>query len=86
MSEFIINYAPAICGGLFTIAAIIISETGKIFIGSIIYLLADVVYLWFAILTDNGWGMVMLLSGLLFGIRTLLKMHTGLFRKTLRRE
>lgn len=85
MSEFIINYAPAICGTLFTIGAITISETGKIFIGSIIYLLADLVYLMFAYVTEDTLGIIMLCSGLLFGIRTLIKMNMGIFLKTLKR-
>lgn len=85
MSDFIINYAPAICGLLFTVGAIVISETGKIFIGSIIYLLADLVYLSFAVATGDTLGMVMLCSGLLFGIRTLIKMNIGIFTKNLKR-
>ena len=85
MSNFIINYAPAICGLLFTVGAIVISETGKIFIGSIIYLLADLVYLSFAVATGDMLGMVMLCSGLLFGIRTLIKMNIGIFTKNLKR-
>ena len=85
MSNFIISYAPAICGLLFTLGAIVISETGKIFIGSIIYLLADFVYLSFAIATGDILGMVMLCSGLVFGIRTLIKMNIGIFTKNLKR-
>ena len=85
MSEFIVSYAPAFCGLLFTIGAVIISETGKIFIGSIIYLCADLVYLMFAMATGDVLGMVMLCSGLVFGIRTLVRMNIGLFTKNLKR-
>ena len=85
MDSFLMSYAPAICGILFTLGAIVISETGKIFIGSIIYLLADFVYLSFAVATGDVLGMVMLCSGLLFGIRTLIKMNIGIFTKNLKR-
>ncbi len=86
MSSFLINYAPAICGILFTLGAIVISETGKIFIGSIIYLSADIVYLAYAIAIGDTLGMVFLASGLIFGIRTLIKMNIGIFNKTLHKE
>lgn len=83
---FITHYAPAICGLLFTIGALIISETGKIFIGSIIYLCADLVYLSFAICVGDMLGMICLATGLIFGIRTLIKMNIGIFTKNLRRH
>ena len=86
MSDFLVNYAPALCGILFTIGAIVISETGKIFIGSIIYLSADIVYLAYAIAIGDKLGMFFLLTGLLFGIRTLVKMNVGIFNKTLHKE
>ena len=86
MSSFLVDYAPAICGLLFTIGAIVISETGKIFIGSIIYLSADIVYLAYAIAIGDKLGMALLLSGLVFGIRTLIKMNIGIFNKTLHKE
>lgn len=86
MSNFLLNYAPAICGILFTLGAIVISETGKIFIGSIIYLSADLVYLVYAYILGDTLGMIFLLSGLLFGIRTLIKMNAGIFNKTLHKE
>ena len=85
MVEFIRNYSPAICGLLFTIGALIISETGKIFIGSIIYLCADLIYLVYAIILGDTIGMIFLLSGLAFGIRTLIKMNIGIFIKTIKR-
>ena len=81
---FIQNYAPAICGILFTFAALIISETGKIFIGSIIYLLADLVYMSYVFVVGDTFGMICLASGLLFGIRTLVKMNIGVFIKNLK--
>lgn len=83
---FIKNYAPALCGILFTIGALIISETGKIFIGSIIYLTADLVYMSYAILIGDILGMICLASGLIFGIRTLIKMNIGIFTKNLKKE
>ena len=83
---FIQNYAPAICGILFTIGALVISETGKIFIGSIIYLTADLVYMSYAIIIWDIFGMICLASGLLFGIRTLVKMNIGVFTKNLKKE
>ncbi len=86
MDNFLISYAPAICGILFTLGAIVISETGKIFIGSIIYLSADIVYLAYAWAIGDSLGMFFLLSGLLFGIRTLIKMNIGIFNKTLHKE
>ena len=85
MVEFIRNYSPAICGLLFTIGALIISETGKIFIGSIIYLCADLIYLVYAIILGDTIGMIFLLSGLVFGIRTLIKMNIGIFIKSLKK-
>lgn len=84
--EFITEYAPAICGILFTIGALIISETGKIFIGSIIYLCADLVYLSYALCVWDILGMVCLATGLMFGIRTLIKINIGIFTKNLRNE
>ena len=86
LTTFIKNYAPAICGILFTIGALIISETGKIFIGSIIYLTADLVYMSYAIIIWDIFGMICLASGLLFGIRTLVKMNIGVFTKNLKKE
>jgi hypothetical protein len=83
---FIKDYAPAICGILFTMGALIISETGKIFIGSIIYLLADLVYMSYAMIIGDIFGMICLASGLFFGIRTLIKMNIGVFIKNLKRE
>lgn len=83
---FIKNYAPAICGLLFTLGALIISETGKIFIGSIIYLTADLVYMSYAIIIGDTFGMICLASGLIFGIRTLVKMNIGVFTKNLKKE
>ena len=80
------SYAPAICGILFTLGAIVISETGKIFIGSIIYLSADIVYLAYAWAIGDKLGMFFLLTGLLLGIRTLIKMNIGIFNKTLHKE
>ena len=85
-TELFKHWSPAICGLLFTIGALIISETGKIFIGSIIYLCADLVYLVYAILLGDTVGMIFLLSGLVFGIRTLIKMNIGIFNKTLKKE
>lgn len=86
MHDFIITWCPTICGLLFTIGAITISETGKIFIGSIIYLLADLTYLIYAINIWDLFGMVSLAIGLMFGIRTLVKMNIGIFIKNLKRE
>ena len=86
MDSFLMSYAPAICGILFTLGAIVISETGKIFIGSIIYLSADIVYLAYAWAIGDKLGMFSLLTGLLFGIRTLIKMNIGIFNKTLHKE
>lgn len=86
MSSFLTSYAPAICGILFTLGAIVISETGKIFIGSIIYLSADIVYLAYAISLGDTLGMIFLLSGLIFGIRTLIKMNIGVFNKNLHKD
>lgn len=83
---FIKNYAPAICGLLFTLGALIISETGKIFIGSIVYLTADLVYMSYAIVIGDTFGMICLASGLVFGIRTLVKMNIGIFTKNLKKE
>lgn len=83
---FIKNYAPAICGLLFTLGALIISETGKIFIGSIVYLTADLVYMSYAIIIGDTFGMICLASGLIFGIRTLVKMNIGVFTKNLKKE
>lgn len=83
--EFIKDFAPAICGLLFTVGALIISETGKIFIGSIIYLCADLVYMSYAILIGDMLGMICLASGLVFGIRTLIKMNFGIFVKNLKK-
>ena len=80
------NYAPAICGILFTIGALIISETGKIFFGNIIYLCADLVYLSYAITINDIFGIFCLASGLLFGIRTLIKMNIDVFIKNLKKE
>ena len=86
MKELIISYTPAICGILFTIGALVISETGKIFIGSIIYLCADLVYLCFAITIGDTFGMVCLFLGLMLGIRTLIKMNIGIFTKNLKNK
>ena len=86
MSSFLTSYAPAICGILFTLGAIVISETGKIFIGSIIYLSADIVYLAYAISLGDTLGMIFLLSGLIFGIRTLIKMNIEVFNKNLHKD
>lgn len=83
MKSILIEYAPAICGILFTIGALVISETGKIFIGSIIYLCADLVYLCYALCIGDTFGMVCLLLGLMFGIRTLIKMNLGIFIKNI---
>lgn len=84
--EFFRQWSPAICGLLFTVGALIISETGKIFIGSIIYLCADLVYLIYALILGDTVGIILLLSGLVFGIRTLIKMNIGVFIKTLTKE
>ena len=82
---FIQNYAPAICGILFTIGALVISETGKIFIANILFLCGDIVYLIYAIVLDNIFGMVSLVIALIFAIRTLYKMYIGLYFKNLKK-
>ncbi len=81
---FILEYAPAICGICFVVAALIISETGKIFYGSLIYLFSDFVYIIFAWVRNDWLGWFTLLLGLIFGIRTLVKMHKGVFTKKLK--
>lgn len=86
LEDFILNYAPAICGICFVLAALIISETGKIFYGSIIYLISDFIYIVFAWVRGDWLGWVTLLLGLIFGIRTLMKMHSGIFTKKLKLE
>ena len=83
ISNYILEFAPFICGLLFTIGALVISETGKIFIGSIIYLCADLVYLVYAITMGDIFGMISLALGLIFGIRTLIKMNIGIFHKNI---
>lgn len=83
---YILDYAPALCGVCFVVAALIISETGKIFYGSIIYLIADLIYIIFAWVRGDWLGWVTLLLGLIFGIRTLMKMHYGIFTKKLKLE
>lgn len=83
ISNYILEFAPFICGLLFTIGALVISETGRIFIGSIIYLCADLVYLVYAITMGDTFGMISLALGLIFGIRTLIKMNIGIFHKNI---
>lgn len=83
LEYLILEYSLFISGILFTIAALVISETGKIFIGSLIYLIGDVVYLIYSIVLDNIFGIISLILALLFGARTLYKMHSGIYRKEL---
>lgn len=82
--EMVLDYSLFLSGILFTLAALIISETGKIFIGSLIYIIGDVVYLVYALFLDNWFGIVSLTFALLFGARTLYKMHYGIFKKDLK--
>lgn len=82
--NLILDYSLFVSGILFTLAALIISETGKIFIGSLVYLIGDVVYLIYALCLDNWFGIISLSFALLFGARTLYKMHYGIFKKDLK--
>lgn len=84
IENFILSYSLFICGILFTIASLVISETGRIFVGSIIYLIGDLIYLIYASFLENWFGIISLAIALFFGIRTLIKMHHGIFKKNLK--
>ena len=85
MDALILEYGIMVAGILFTLASIVISETGKIFIANILFLSGDIVYLIYAIVLDNIFGMVSLVIALFFAIRTLYKMYIGLYFKNLKK-
>ncbi len=85
MDALILEYGIMVAGILFTLASIVISETGKIFIANILFLCGDIVYLIYAIVLDNIFGMVSLVVALFFAIRTLYKMYIGLYFKNLKK-
>ena len=85
MDALILEYGIMVAGILFTLASIVISETGKIFIANILFLCGDIVYLIYAIVLDNIFGMVSLVIALIFAIRTLYKMYIGLYFKNLKK-
>lgn len=85
METLILEYGIMVAGILFTLASIVISETGKIFIANILFLCGDVVYLIYAIALDNIFGMISLMIALFFALRTLYKMYIGLYFKNLKK-
>ena len=84
MENLILEYGIMIAGILFTLASIVISETGKIFIANILFLSGDIVYLIYAIVLDNIFGIVSLVIALIFALRTLYKMYRGIYFKNLK--
>lgn len=81
--EFMKEYAMFFAGMLFMCATIIVSETGKIFIANIFFLTGDFIYLIYAIIMNNKFGIFALGLAIIFSIRTLLKMQNGIYSKSL---
>jgi hypothetical protein len=85
--ELFLNIDFAFIGGLLLlIGAILISEYGKIYLASVLYLLADIC--WIIIAFKNSGlqfesGVIMVILGTLFGLRTFIKMHKNIYHRNL---
>lgn len=76
--------APFIGGILLIIGAILISEKGDMYYGSIMYLLADVCWIYTSY--ENGGfnlGTWMVIIGSILGFRTFYKMHKNIYHQNL---
>lgn len=86
MQDFILTYGLMFAGIFFTSATIIISETGKIFLANTLFLIGDLIYLFFAIALNNTFGTISLGVAVVFAARTLYKMFIGIYHKDLKKE
>lgn len=75
---------PLIGGILLIIGAILISEKGDMYYGSIMYLLADICWIYTSY-ENGGWsiGTWMVIIGSILGFRTFYKMHKNVYHKDL---
>lgn len=84
MDNILIELPSLIGGILLLIGAILISEFGKIYEASILYLLADVCWIWIAYKSGGiGLGTIMVIIGTAAGLRTFYKMHKNIYFKNL---
>lgn len=81
--HFILNYSVMVTGIAFTIAAILVSETGRIFTANLFFLFGDSMYLLYSIVVENTFGIISLSIALVFIVRTNYKMYKGKYHSNL---
>ena len=86
MEAFIVEYFSATAAILFTMGALVVSETGKIFYGSLLYLTGDILLLIYSWLQMDWFTIVTFILAVVFSFRTIYKMHRGRFLKDLKNE
>lgn len=86
MESFIVTYFPAIAAILFTGGALVVSESGKIFYGSLLYISGDILLLIDSLVEFDKLALITFTLAVMFSGRTIYKMHKGRFLKDLKRE
>lgn len=78
---------PFIGGLLLLVGALLISEKGKIYEASILYLIADLCWIITSYKAEGlNIGTIMVILGTLIGIRTFYKMHKNIYFRNLNTE
>jgi hypothetical protein len=76
---------PSFTGGLLLVlGALLISEKGDFYYGSIMYLLADICWIYVSYEANEfNYATIFVIIGTLLGIRTFYKVHTNKFHQNL---
>jgi hypothetical protein len=78
---------PIIGGILLIVGAILISEKGDMYLGSIMYILADICWIFIAYQNEGfKLGTFLVMVGAIFGVRTFYKLHYNKFHRNLNRN
>ena len=73
----------SIIAGILLILGAISFYNGKIYIGSIYYIVADIFWIMNAIRLNDWYGLILIIIGTMLGIGVFLKMHHGILNKTI---
>ena len=74
---------PGTLGGILLILGAFALYKGKVMWSVILYGIADLMWLWLALISGDTLGAIMIGVGLALGIGVYIKMNTGIFRKDL---
>lgn len=76
----------AILGGILLICAALLMFKGKIYEASMLYIAADIAWIYLAWLSSNMIGAALVLIGGILNFGVFLKMHKGMFVKDLKKN